>query len=226
MFDSEKIIKERHSVRSYLDKDIDKEIITELNKMIHLINESENLNIQFILNDPEVFDKFILHYGRIKNCKNYIALIGKDDSSLEEKVGYFGEQIVLKAQELGLNTCWVAGTYKKSSVKAKINDGEKLVCIIAIGYGNSSGNARKSKTISDVSLSKEYPDWYKKGVEFSLLAPTALNQQKFKFEYIDDNHVRVFPGKGSMTKIDLGIVKYHFELGANKKIIWKRGEEK
>ena len=168
-----------------------------------------------------MFDKFILHYGRLKNCKNYIALIGEHNKNLDEKVGYFGEQIVLKAQELGLNTCWVAGTYSKNSVKAKINKNEKLVCIIAIGYGETNGKPRKSKSLEDVTNSKEYPDWFKKGIEYALLAPTALNEQKFKFEYIDEDIVKVNPGIGPMTKIDLGIVKYHFELGANKKINWK-----
>lgn len=216
----EKLIRERHSVRSYLDKEIEKEKISEINKLIFEINEKENLNIQLILNDNEAFDKFILHYGKIKNCKNYIALVGNKSDILEEKVGYYGQQLVLKAQELGLNTCWVAGTYNKKSVKAKINANEKLVCIIAIGYGETNGNIRKSKNIEDVSISKEYPDWYKRGIEFALLAPTAVNQQKFKFEYISDNNVKAVTGKGPYAKIDLGIVKYHFELGSGKKINW------
>ena len=214
----EKIIRERHSVRSYLEKEIEKEKVDELNKLIMDMNKNNKLHIQLILNDGETFDKFIFHYGRLKNCRNYIALIGKKDVTLDETVGYYGEQLVLKAQELGLNTCWVAGTYRKRSVKAKINDTEKLVCIIAIGYGETSGNARKSKTISEVTISKEYPEWYKKGIEFALLAPTAMNQQKFKFEYLGNDNVKVLAGKGKMTKIDLGIIKYHFELGANKKV--------
>ena len=221
MKDIERIIKERHSVRSYLNKKIEDEKVDQLNNLINEINEKEKLNIQLILNDSDVFDKYILHYGRLKNCKNYIALIGKNNNSLEEKVGYFGEKIVLKAQELGLNTCWVAGTYKKSSISAIINDGEKLVCIIAIGYGETNGKERKSKKIDDVTSSINYPEWFKKGLEFALLAPTAMNKQKFKIDYLDDYSVKAKPGKGRMTKIDLGIVKYHFELGADKKINWK-----
>ena len=221
MKDIESIIRERHSVRSYLDKEIEKEKVDVLNELINDINEKEKLNIQLIINDGDVFDKFILHYGRLKNCKNYIALIGKDNESLDEKVGYFGEQIVLKAQELGLNTCWVAGTYKKSSVSAVINNDEKLVCIIAIGYGETNGVVRKSKGIEDVTASTSYPEWFKRAIDFALLAPTAMNQQKFKFDYIDDSNVKVSIGKGHMTKVDLGIVKFHFELGANRSINWK-----
>lgn len=221
--DIEKIIRERHSVRSYLDKEIEKDKADILNNLIDELNKESGLNIQFILNDGEAFEKygtFILHYGKLDNCKNYIALIGKKSDSLEEIAGYYGEHIVLKAQELGLNTCWVAGTYNKKFVKASINDDEELVCVIAIGYGKTSGNARKSKTIDDVNKSSEYPDWYKRGIEFALMAPTAINQQKFKFKYISDNKVEVRSDIGPMTKIDIGIVKYHFELGADKKIDW------
>ena len=217
----DKIIKERHSVRSYLDKDIEEDKVQVLNQLIDEYNKNNDLNIQLILNDRDVFDKFILHYGRIKNAKNYLAMIGMKDKLLDEKIGYYGENLVLKAQELGLNTCWVAGTYSKGSVKATIKKDEKLVCVIAIGYGESSGNVRKSKTQDDVSISRDTPDWYKKGIEYALLAPTAINQQKFKFELVNDDTVKLNSGTGPMTKIDSGIVKYHFELGAGKKINWK-----
>ena len=129
--------------------------------------------------------------------------------------------IVLKATELGLNTCWVAGTYKKKSVKAIIDNSEKLVCVIASGYGETNGNVRRSKSIDDVTNSIDYPNWYKRGIEFALLAPTAMNQQKFKIKYLSENDVKIKSGNGKMAKVDSGIVKYHFELGANKKINWK-----
>lgn len=215
--DVEKIIRSRHSVRVYQDKIIEKEKVEILNKLIDKCNKEGNLNIQLVLNDPEVFDKFILHYGRLKNAKNYLAIIGKKSNYLEETCGYYGEKIVLKAQEIGLNTCWVAGTYSKNAVKAQINDGEKLVCIIAIGYGVNNGVERKSKTFNDVSLSKDVPNWYKKGIEYALLAPTAINQQRFKFKLIDNNNVVLTSANYKMAKIDKGIVKYHFELGANLK---------
>ena len=216
MNDIENIIKSRHSVRQYLDKPIEKEKIDILSNLVEECNKEANLNIQLVLNDSSAFDKFILHYGRIKNCKNYLAMIGKKSKDLDELIGYFGEKIVLKAQEMGLNTCWVAGTYSKGSVKANINNDEKLVCIIALGYGENQGIEHKGKKFEDVSKTNKVPDWYKKGVEYALLAPTALNEQKFKFELKDGNTVSIKPGIGSMTKIDMGIVKYHFELGALK----------
>lgn len=212
----EDLVKSRHSVRKYLAKSIEEDKIKEIQELIDKINKENDLHIQLILNEREAFSKFYLNYGKL-NASNYITLIGKNSKDLDEKVGYFGEMIVLKAQELGLNTCWVAGTYSKREVKADIKDDEKLVCIIAIGYGENQGIKRNSKRFKDVSYTLDAPDWYVKGVEFALLAPTAINQQKFKFELIDNNKVRITPGIGlSNTKIDMGIAKYHFELGAGK----------
>ena len=60
------------------------------------------------------------------------------------------------------------------------------------------------------------PDWFKKGIDAALLAPTAMNQQKFQFT-LKENRVLAKAGIGFYSKIDLGIVKYHFEIGAGKK---------
>ena len=54
-----------------------------------------------------------VHYGKFKNVKNYLILIGKKTKNFSELCGYYGEQLVLYIQSLGLNTCWVALTYKK-----------------------------------------------------------------------------------------------------------------
>ena len=110
-----------------------------------------------------------------------------------------------------------ASNYIAMVGKVEIKDDEKLLCIIAIGYGENQGLKRGSKRFKDVSYTLDAPEWYKKGVEYALLAPTAINQQKFKFELIDSNKVKLTPGVGlANTKIDMGIVKYHFELGAGK----------
>ena len=155
------------------------------------------------------------HYGRFSGCSNYIAIIGKEAKDLDERGGYYGELLVLKAQELGLNTCWAALTHGKS--KAIIQEGEKEVILISLGYGKTQGNSRKSKSPSDVSnITSDSPEWFKKGVEAALMAPTAVNQQKFRFT-LNENKVSAKHGiLGSCLDIDLGIVKCHFELGAGK----------
>ncbi len=216
MKDMMELIKERHSVRQYLDKKIPEDIREQLDTYTDELNAKGNLHMQIIYDEPECFNSRMAHYGKFENAANYIAVVGKKAPNLEELCGYYGELLVLKAQELGLNTCWVALTHGKS--KAKIAPEEKEVIIIALGYGKAQGTARKSKSATDVSnISTDSPEWFKKGVEAALLAPTAINQQKFKFELTDEHTVSAKSEMlGMYLKIDLGIVKCHFEIGAGK----------
>jgi len=216
-----KNIKERHSVRDYLDKDINLDDLAIINPEIEKINREHDLHFQLVTNSKETFSKFILPYGRL-NAYHYLALVGKKCDNLEEKVGYYGEKLVILAESLSLDTCWVGGTYSKRNAKVKVGKDEKLVAIIAIGYGTNHGHQRKSKTISEVTTTVDgVPEWFLKGIEMALLAPTAINQQKFTFTYNKDDSVSLKAGKGPYTKVDLGIVKYHFEVGANKHINWQ-----
>ena len=211
-------IKQRHSVRQYSDKPIEDSILNELKKEIDDCNKEGGLHIQLVANEPKAFDSFMAHYGKFSGVENYIVLIGKKDRSLDEKCGYYGEKLVLKAQQLGLNTCWVAMTYKKIPSAFVVNKGEKLTVVISLGYGKTKGVSHKIKTIEQVSnVSGDTPNWFKEGVELALLAPTAMNQQKFEFIY-NNGKVTAKAGAGFYSKVDLGIVKYHFEIGANRKI--------
>ena len=217
------VIKSRHSVRNYLDKEIEQDKIEALQKEIDECNRQSGLSIQLLTNEPKAFKTSMMNYGKIKNANNYIALVGKkQEKDLDEKVGYYGERVVLKAQELGLNTCWVALTYNKGGVQAEVKDDEKLVCVISLGYGETQGSERRSKTPEKVSnMTEDAPDWFRAGVEMALLAPTAINQQQFYIER-KGNEVSIESKIGFYAKIDLGIVKLHFELGAGKENFeWK-----
>ncbi|MDY6074023.1 MAG: nitroreductase family protein [Eubacteriales bacterium] len=233
------IIRQRHSVRSYLDKPIDPEALNKLNEIVDECNKEGNMHIQIVCEEPKAFDGFMAHYGKFKNVKNYFALIGPKTNDLDEKCGYYGARLMLEAQSLGLNTCCVYLTYKKISDAIEVKDNEKLVCVIALGYGEDEGKPHNSKLYNDVVLTSEYnsdwlnnnpeidfnsddsPQWFKDGIEMALLAPTAMNQQKFEF-MLDGNTVHITPGFGVCTKIDLGIVKYFFEIGAGKEnFVWK-----
>lgn len=209
-------IKNRHSVRQYEERAVEKEILNALQTEIEACNKEGNLHIQLVSNEPKAFDSFMAHYGKFSGVTNYIALIGKKGDRLDELCGYYGERLVLKAQQLGLNTCWVAMSYKKVNGAFQINKGEKLTVVIALGYGKTQGVQHKSKPAEAVSnLNSNSPEWFKSGVESALLAPTAMNQQKFTLN-LDNGKVTAKAGTGFYTKIDLGIVKYHFEIGAGK----------
>lgn len=206
----------RHSVRQYEDKPIDEETINKLEVFIGEINLDSGLHIQLVKNEPKAFSSTLAHYGNFSGVNNYIAVVGKKSDRLEEDAGYYGQKIVLYAQTLGLNTCWVALTYSKVPSAFKIDQGEKIVIVISIGYGVDQGKERSSKKPEDVSnLESDSPEWFKDGITAALLAPTAINQQKFKLLLIDDK-VKAKSGMGFNTKIDLGIVKYNFEVGSGK----------
>lgn len=208
----------RHSVRQYTDKAIEAEKREILDNLVKEINEESGLHIQILYEEPKCFDSFMAHYGKFSGVRNYIALVGKKSPNLEENMGYYGEKLVLKAQELGLNTCWVALTKGKSA--AVVNKGEKQGCLIPMGYGRNQGVSHKSKAMSEVSNYGEgQPGWFKQGMEAVLLAPTAMNQQKFFFTFHEDETVTAVPGSGFYTKEDLGIARYHFEAVTGKKVV-------
>lgn len=212
------LMKERHSVRSYLEKPVGPEERSRLSDVIAECNRLGGLNIQPVFDEPEAFGSFMAHYGKFSGVKNYVALIGRKGE--DEKIGYYGEKIVLAAQEIGLNTCRVALTYKKIRTAFTVGKDEKLYCVIALGYGATSGVPHKSKSPDAVSDAIAPPDWFRRGIEAVLLAPTAMNQQKFVFS-LDGNRVSAKAGGGFYTKIDLGIAKYHFETGAGiENFVW------
>ncbi|MBQ8959955.1 MAG: nitroreductase family protein [Ruminococcus sp.] len=212
-------IRERHSVRQYQDRPIEEETRLALEELIGRCNAESGLHIQLICGDTGCFESFLAHYGKFRNVRSYIALVGSSSlNGLEEKCGYFGQRIVLEAQCMGLNTCWVAGTYSKGKCQAELDGDEKLVCVIAIGYGENSGSRHKSKTFDKLSAvpEAEMPDWFRSGMIGAMMAPTAVNQQKF-FVELEGDEAKITAKKGFLTKLDLGIVKYNFEAASGHK---------
>ena len=213
----------RHSVRAYKDQPLTEDVAKRLEEEIAVVNQKGNLHVQLILNEPKAFQGTLAKYGKFRNANNYLVMAGKRAEDLDERIGYYGEHLVLLAQTLGLNTCWVGLSYSKVPGTYVLEDGEKIACYIALGYGDTQGVSHKIKTVEQVSnASDATPSWFRKGVEAALLAPTAVNQQKFSFEYVGvkDGRHQVRAKKGfsmiGYTKMDLGIVKYHFEIGAGK----------
>ena len=217
-----------------MEQPLAEDVVKELEEQMANLNQEGNLHIQLVLNEPKAFQGTLAKYGKFRGVTNYIVMAGKKSDDLDERIGYYGEHLVLLAQTLGLNTCWVGLSYSKIPETYVLDEGEKIACYIAIGYGETQGVGHKIKTVEQVSRSAVRtlgsskndsditPSWFKKGVEAALLAPTAVNQQKFSFEYVgmSNNHHQVRAKKGfsmiGYTQMDLGIAKYHFEIGAGK----------
>lgn len=213
----------RHSVRAYRDLPIPQAIRDRLDDFVTECNEESGLHITVRYDDPDGFDSRLAHYGSFSHVKNYIILAGVKSQDFDFRCGYYGEKIVLFAQQLGLNTCWAAMTFNKKKVRELIPDGESLCMVIALGLGETQGKPHKGKTMYDViDVNVGMPEWFATGVEAALKAPTAMNQQKFCFSLDgDEPSVKVKGRLGTCLKVDLGIVAYHFEAASGKKIIYK-----
>ncbi len=215
-------ITSRHSVRNYSPEPLTAAQIDALQKEIDRCNEESGLHIQLVTAEPKAFHG-IASYGKFSGVENYFVMAGPKKDWLDYRVGYYGERLVLLAQSLGLNTCWVGLTYRKVATAFQLHDNEKVACTIALGHGITQGHEHKIKTVSQVSNANDAtPLWFVNGVKAALLAPTAINQQKFYFELTDKKSPSGKPlvisrrqfSMFGYTQMDLGIARLHFELGA------------
>ena len=203
---------QRHSVRSYKPLPIGTEALQSLRACIAECNEAGGLHLQLLENAGGTFHRIMSRAMGLASAPSVIACAGPDSPELEERIGYWGERAVLCAQMLGLNTCW-AGTFSAKQTPAALREGERLVIVIAVGYGTAPGKARRSRTPEEVSAGPaEPPEWFTAGVRYALQAPTAINQQKFFFRLREDGTVEAADRGGPFSAVDLGIVKYHFDL--------------
>lgn len=223
--DIKEAIKARHSVRKYDDRPIEREKVETLRDAINRANRSGGLDIQLVLDEPKAFGSKLVTYGQFAGVKNYLVMAGPKGRQAEENIGYYGEQIVLLAQTLGLSSCWVGLTYKKIPGAFTLAEGEVIHCVIALGYGLTPGVQHPLRPVENYyECEGEPPQWFLDGMEAAMLAPTAVNQQKFRFILHEGGKVEAKPlfSMVGYTYVDLGIVKCHFEIGAGKvSFLWK-----
>lgn len=211
-----RLFKERHSVRRYKPIPSEQETKHSILKFLQSLKEESDLDIRLIENSKKVFGGLLLKFAGWKQPPPaYFAFIGNG-----EKCGYYGEKLVIYLQSIGLNTCWI-GLFNKSAAKKDTNTDVQIT--IAAGYGENSGNERRSKTFEQVSsYSGDAPEWFTNGVNCALLAPTAMNKQAFMIVG-SGNKVEITYKEGLFSAVDLGIIKYHFEQGAGiENFIWKK----
>ncbi|WP_314965171.1 nitroreductase family protein [Oribacterium sinus] len=207
-------MEKRHMVRKYKDEVIPQDVVKALEERIQECNQKYSLHFFLKTEDgaafAELIDKLIT-----KNAKNYIVLAGDEKEGVEERVGYASADIMLYAQTLGLNTWWVGASFNKEAV-AKLSPEHPVYGVISLGYGETQGTPHASKEDFEVcSYEGTVPDWFKEGVEYALMAPTAYNRQSFYLKG-KGNEVQFTYKEGEFQGIDSGLVKYHFEAAAGK----------
>ena len=216
-------IRERHSVREYDGKPLAQAEFDALGAVVEECARESGLDIQLVGDNPEVFN-VIVRFGLIRGCRTHVAFVVDDaktgdttKAAVDEVIGYWGQKIVLAAQDMGLNTCWCALCSRKKS-RAVVAPGKRVRLVIAVGHGKTQGFPRKTKSIgalSSVECAKA-PAWFAAAMEAVQLAPTAMNNQNFKITLLSDGKtVRIEAPQSGLNVIDEGIVRRNFEIAAN-----------
>lgn len=191
--------------------------------LINELNKASGLAMAFLEDGSHAFQKLRKSYGLFTNVRSVILMKGnKELKDLKERIGYYGEEIVLAITDLGLGTCWVGGTFDKEELI--VDDSEELVCVVLVGKVAApsltekmmrSATHRKVKSMEERIISDQpLPQWVQNGMKAVLLAPSAKNTQKAMFKY-ENNILSVqIADDYSLDLIDLGIAKKHFEIEA------------
>ena len=219
-------MKKRCSRRKYIDRPIESKRVEQIEDNIALYNKESGLDMKLVTqNGEQLFKGFRKSYGLFVGVQNYIAMIGsKDLPNRMEKVGRFGEKLILEATAMGLSTCWVGTNYDKKAAETLCSENDALDCVIAIGYSDNKhslkermmeyGMHKQNKVKEDLMEAEEpVPKWFKQGMDAVYLAPTARNLRPFVFKYKDGQVTASTTIKTETAMIDLGIAKLHFELG-------------
>ena len=216
-------IRERHSVREYDGKPLAQAEFDALGAVVEECARESGLDIQLVGDNPEVFN-VIARFGLIRGCRTHVAFVvddvklgGTTKAAVDEVIGYWGQKIVLAAQDMGLNTCWCALCSRKKS-RAVVAPGKKVRLVIAVGYGKTQGFSRRTKSVevlSSVECAK-VSAWFAAAMEAAQLAPTAMNNQNFKITLLSDGKtVRIEAPQSGLNMIDEGIVRRNFEIAAS-----------
>lgn len=216
--DMKQAMRQRHTVRKFTSEPLSPELISQLNDRVRANNESLGLAISLKVGDESALPGALKLFFA-KGVRSYFVLAGSDRPGLDEDLGYASADLMLFAQTLGLSTWWIGGTFSRKSVERAV-PGKKVIGIVAVGFGVTSGVAHKSKTAAEVSSYEgPAPQWFADGVQAALLAPTALNKQCFRIVG-ESGKVSISENSGTFSGADIGIVKYHFELGAGNAFEW------
>lgn len=212
----------RHAVRAYTAEPISETDQETLNDAIARANAASGLSMRLVCDEPRAFATGRAHFGSFKGVTNYLMLAGPNTPDLDELAGYWGEGIVLLATTLGLDSCWVALTFGKGAAEKYVEPGQKLSLVASLGHGTTHGAAHKSKPIEQLADyaapmdAENAPEWFAAGMHAALLAPTAMNQQKFRITCTGAKTAHIANLGGPYSAVDLGIVRHDFELGAGK----------
>lgn len=231
-------IDKRISRRTYLDSPVDTNKFNMLSPIVYKFNQEANLRMELIVDGGDAFSKLSRSYGFFKNVHTILAMKGlAKDPHHCEKLGYYGELLVLEATSLGLGSCWVGGSFDRGSQIFHIGKDEKLQYVITLGecliekslkekliHGLSH---RRTIKVEDLIVGSgnvnKLPVEFIEAMKAVHKAPSAMNAQPVRFEYTNGEVYAYHKNPSVKDSVDLGIAKAHFVVKAGGSFDWGNG---
>ena len=231
-------IERRISCRAFADRQIEQEKLSLLQSRIDEVNRDAGLNLQLYSPRGEGQTAIDLQANVFAGtCYHYIACVAPNTDEGREKVGYYGEKLVLLATQMDLATCWIGTNYNERTFRMQAGRGEALACVILLGYPmlrtptrqwlvRASFRQRDSEPEAHIkSDTRQVPDWFMDGVRCMQIGPSGVNLQPVTFCWKKGEVSAYMPKRMiPIQDVDLGIGKLHFELGSRKKGSWQWGQ--
>lgn len=239
-----KAIKQRRSVRNYNGI-----AITDVHEQLiqTYISNPENLTgifgqkIKIYLNKEEGRrSEKIGTYGIIKNAQAYLVTVCETSKETLVDCGYVFEKLVLYLESIGLNTCWMGGTFNRGKIKVQgsIGSDEMIPIISPVGYGADKSSLidktfrKLAKSDQRFEFDKMFffgdfnhrieEDSKREVLEQVRLAPSASNQQPWRVVIGEDGAAHFYIertpnyGKNKLSydiqMVDIGIAISHYEM--------------
>lgn len=168
--------------------------------------------------DDRLFVSFPV-VGAVIGCRRYAAVIV--DKTVPRSVlyaGVMGENLVLEAESMGLSTCWVAGSFRRSRVEIETGKNEKIAAVIAMGVSAETvTGARVRKKLSDICLQdpSSWPLWAFSAAENVRIAPSALNRQPWRLAF--SGRTLLLKRAPMADDLSMGIALQHMICGIGEK---------
>jgi nitroreductase len=219
----------RVSRRRFSDRPVGPADIERLETFCAAFRPYHAVHVRLIKDAPaDVFTGLVGGYGKISGAQWVAAFVGPADSQLE--IGYTGEAFILEATRLGLDTCWIAGSFdiQRSGSLVDLQPDERVVSITPVGYAleraplgerlmRSAVRATSRRPSAELApgIGDGWPAWAVAAVEAARRAPSGANRQPWRFRFEDASLVMSRADKVYWTaSIDFGIAMLHIELAA------------
>jgi nitroreductase len=241
-------IEHRHSVRSYTGEPLPGELREKL--VLFLQNgwepypgaRTRAVLLEGVETTGKIFKGFLGSYGAVQNAPAMICMIANvEDPYFYEATGYMGEQWVLYATWLGLDTCWVGGFFRPEVAGDLIGleKGERVLAVSPVGFAKKDGMSAfyeglfkfgtkrgARKPLEQISYLEDVvpPRWIERGMEAVRIAPSSYNKQPWHVFYHKDGRISmssiveykdkkpVYPGAPNSSRLCCGIAMLHFKV--------------